>query len=138
MKEKEKEEKTHITAEPKMENRFRFIFPEELGIEAWMIQKSNLPVYRFGKKKWDDIKIEFIDTIGPSVGLKLEALRKSKKKRIELSIELLDPTGVVFEIWHLKKCKLLSLDFGTLNYDGELLKPVLEIKPKDCVLDRKI
>ena len=111
MKEKEKEVTINITAEPKMRSRFIFNFPKELGIESWMIQKTNLPIYRFGRKKWDDIKVEFIDTIVPSVGEKLNAMVRGKRKRLEISIDVLDPTGAVIETWYfcqnpLSNCSL--------------------------------
>lgn len=64
--------------EPKRNNRFVVEFPNELNIKQWLVQKIGKP--KFTNGKWENIKIDFIDPIGPSVSPTLFSLVNSKKK----------------------------------------------------------
>lgn len=139
MKEQEKKSIFHSPWEPKMQNRFRMMFPKEFGIEPWMVQRSNLPIYNpWNRRKWEDIKVDFVDPIEPSCTEKLMKVASKGRKKFNISIEILDPTGVPVETWELKNCKVLKIDMGELNYNGDLHQPVLHFRPGTCVLNRHI
>jgi len=138
--------KAAIYIEPKFENRFIVQFPEEFNIESWAVQFMNRPKFNFKKKKWENIKIKFIDPIAPSTSERLMELIKSysaglclKKKKFEIKIETLDPTGVPIETWLISECKIIEVDFGNWEYheikNGDtIIHPTMTIKPKSCEL----
>lgn len=137
--------------EPKRTHRFIVTLPEELNIPVFVIQQINKP--KFVNGKWEDIDIEFIDLVGPSISQKLFSLTNPKgyeiqvdkrtwfdkllgKPIFEFYIEALDPTGVSIERWTIKVDKIVSIDFGKYNYElDDLAKCRLVVKPKNCILN---
>jgi hypothetical protein len=134
--------------EPKKINRFVVNFPKEFEIESWMVQKINKP--RFEKNGWQDIEIDFIDTIAPSTSQKLfklislknnkkfqfvDLFKKYKKPMFEFTISAIDPTGVEVEKWIIFVNAVVYVDFSEFNYDDDNITQLkMILKPLDCVL----
>jgi hypothetical protein len=126
--------------EPKRNNRFLVEFPEQFNIELWAVQKINKPKFTDGK--WEDIKIEFIDPIGPSTSQSLFGIvnflktnNSNDKKLFDVKIKSLDPTGVEVEEWVVEVEKVLTINFGELDYaDDKIQQPYLILKPLNCIL----
>jgi len=127
--------------EPKMNNRFLVEFPEQFNFQRWSIQKTNKP--KFTNGKWENIKIEFIDPIAPSTSQSLfkivEFLKTNvndSKTLFSIKIKSLDPTGVEVEEWVVNVKKVLTINFGELDYgDDKIQQPYLILKPLDCILN---
>ena len=127
--------------EPKRNDRFLVEFPKQFNIQPWCIQKINKPKFTDGK--WEDIRIDFIDPIGPSTSRCLfkivnfiESNSCDNRKLFEVRIKSLDPTGVGVEEWVVNVEKVLTINFGELDYgDCESQKPFLILKPLNCVLN---
>lgn len=129
-------------------NRFMVEFPEELGLESWMVQNISKP--KFENNKWQNIEIDFIDPIGPSASQKLHELirlnnnkkfqildlfKKHKKPIFEFTILALDPTGVEVEKWIICVKAILYVDFGKFDYNNDNITHLkMILKPLDCVL----
>lgn len=143
--------KMPLPYEVKKENRWLIRFPSALGLNEWYFQSAarpkitideveipflNTSTFVAGRFKWDAMKLELRDPIGPSasqammewVRLHAESVTgrmgyaAGYKKDVEL--EMLDPTGVVIEKWILQGAFITDVDFGALKYDGtgELVK----------------
>lgn len=128
--------------EPKKNNRFLVEFPEQFNVQQWGgVQKINKP--KFSDGKWENIKIEFIDPITPSTSQSLfkivEFLKTNvndSKTLFDVKIKSLDPTGVEVEEWVVNVEKVLTIDFGELDYsDDKIQQPYLILKPLDCILN---
>ena len=127
--------------EPKMNNRFLVEFPEQFNLQQRSIQKINKP--KFTNGKWENIKIEFIDPIAPSTSQSLfkivEFLKTNvndSKTLFSIKIKSLDPTGVEVEEWVVNVKKVLTINFGELDYgDDKIQQPYLILKPLDCILN---
>lgn len=115
--------------EPKKRNRFILHFPEHFVIQEWVISAASRPSmyietkkflgFTISKKlKWHPINIVLLDPIAPSTSQELMTIINNNwiLEKFKLRVELLDPTGVVVERWHIKDCQIKSIDFGELNY----------------------
>lgn len=130
-----------VQYEPKRNNRFIVEFPEIFGIEKNSITKVNKP--KFTDNKWEDIRVDFVDLIGPSTSQSLykiiDFINKNdddNKKLFGFIIASLDPTGMVVETWRIDVEKVLTINFGELDYsDTETQKPYLIVRPLNCVLE---
>lgn len=126
--------------EPKKNNRFLVEFPEEFDIKSWSIEKINKPKYT--DDKWENIRVDFIDPIGPSTSQRLfeivNFLKKNNggdKNLFEVNIKSLDQKGVVVEEWVIYVEKVIAINFGDLEYSSyEIQKPFLILKPLYCIL----
>jgi len=131
---------TSIQYELKRNNRFLVEFPEQFEIVKWSIQKINKP--KFTDDKWENIKIEFIDPIGPSTSQSLfmivEFIKNYKgddKILFEIKIKSLDPTGLEIEEWIIYVEKIITINFGELDYaNNDVQTPFIIIKPLKCIL----
>jgi len=127
--------------EPKRNSRFLVEFPEQFNVQQWSIQKINKP--KFSDGKWENIKVEFIDPIAPSTSQSLfkvvEFLKTNvndSKTLFSIKIKSLDPTGVEVEEWVINVEKVLTIDFGELDYgDDKIQQPYLILKPLNCILN---
>ena len=126
--------------EPKNENRFVVNFPVTFNIKPWAIQKINLPKIT-SANGWENIKIEFLDTIQVSTAKSLFSLTKSyfsnedNRSLFEFTIELIDPVGSLVETWVIYVSEILEINFGDLTYrNDDVITPVLIIKPSKCIL----
>jgi hypothetical protein len=135
-------EKLKVTQyEPKRNDRFLVEFPEQFNVQQWSIQKINKPKFTDGK--WENIKVEFIDPIAPSTSQSLfkivEFLKinvNDSKILFNIKIKSLDPTGVGVEEWVIDVEKVLTINFGELDYgDDKIQQPYLILKPLNCVLN---
>ncbi len=122
--------------EPKVDFRFRTEFPQEFGINSWVVDKISCPKMKKGLlfTTWEDISIEMLDPIHPSSS---EALYKIQdKKNFIITLSSLDPVGEIVESWHIHVEKFKSIDFGgTLAYSDDSIKKVTAVmKIKKCVL----
>jgi hypothetical protein len=127
--------------EPKRNNLFLVEFPKQFNLKSWTIQKINKPNYT--NNKWENIKIEFIDTIAaPSASQSLfkivEFLKTNEndsKILFEIKINSLDPTGVAIDEWVVYVKNVPTINFGELDYSNdELQTPFLIVEPLNCVL----
>ena len=140
--------------EPKRKNRFIVSFhpiifassgstmTEEINIPSWYVRSITMPKYGFFGKipqlGWDNIEITFIDAFGHSSSAELFKLTEEGRHLSQLTIDMLDPTGVMVEKWLIGVETIVSIDFGNLNYDDdEILIPKLVIKPSYCMLKYK-
>lgn len=151
-----------INYEPKKQNRFIFSFPSNMGIQSWFVVSSKRPnitideveipflntsTWVAGRFRWESIDVTFRDPIGPSasqaimewVRLHAESVTgrmgyaAGYKKNVTL--EMLDPTGVVIERWKLVNTMLTSADFGTLDYNsGDLADITVTLRMDRCIL----
>jgi hypothetical protein len=127
--------------EPKRNNRFLVEFPEQFNVQLWSIKKINKPKFTDGK--WEDIKIEFVDPIAPSTSQSLFGIvnflktnNSNDKNLFDVKIKSLDPTGVEVEEWVVNVEKVLTINFGELDYgDDKIQQPYLILKPLNCVLE---
>ena len=146
--------------EPKKQNRFSLIFPTEIGIESYLVQTVSRPSATINMKsykaKWDNMRISFVDPIGPSTSSKIynwmKLQEKSritrlqekifsffckniKNKKIKLILQALDPTGIEIERFVLNDCEIVEVNFGNNDYTSEeLLMPWIIIKIKSAEL----
>jgi hypothetical protein len=152
-----------IEHEPKRTNRFIMRFPEELGLESWLVETSGRPTatiktvnveemnttnYVTGKVSWGTIDIKTKDLISLSSTQKLwewlnlhhevvsgrAGYAAGYKKTIELTG--LDPVGVAVESWLLLQCQLTKVNFGDQNQLGtdNLQFVGFTVQPYQCIL----
>lgn len=109
-----------IALEPKKVNRWVVTFPTEFEIESWLLQSTERPTFTNinGEAKIKKIKFVFVDPIGPSIAQKLYNISKSIDKHFHYMLEMLDPTGTQIEKWTISDCKILSINFGKLDYSN--------------------
>ena len=126
--------------EVKRNDRFSVEFPEQFNIQSWSVQKINKPKFTDGK--WENIRVDFIDSIVPSTSQCLfdvvnfiKTNNSDNKNLFEVRIKSLDPTGEVVEEWLICVENVLTINFGELDYGNhEFQKPFLILKPLNCVL----
>jgi hypothetical protein len=155
--------KMPIPYEPKRQNRFIVRFPSSLGINEWFVESAarphltinsteiqflNTSTYVAGRFTWGEISCKFRDPIGPSASQALmEWVRlcaESVTGRMgyaagymkNVTLEMLDPTGVVIERWKLVNTMVSgTVDFGTLDYSaGELVNITLPLRFARAIL----
>lgn len=137
--------KAPLNYEPLRKNRWRFVFPSDLGIQEWWMVSGKRPSYKAeetpikflntetyveGRYSWDSMQITLNDYIGPStsqavmewVRLHSESVTGRQgyaagyKRDVEL--EMLDPTGVAVQKWILVNTWVSNADFGQLDYSS--------------------
>jgi hypothetical protein len=154
--------KMPVPYEPKRQNRFILRFPPTLGINEWFVETASRPKISIGSKeieflntstfvsgrfKWETMNIKFRDPIGPSASQALMEWVRLHAESVtgrmgyaagykqDLTLEMLDPTGVVVEKWILQGCIITSADFGTLAYNSDSLADIsITIQPDRCIL----
>jgi hypothetical protein len=154
--------KMPVPYEPKRQNRFILRFDSSLGINEWFVESAarpsikiaateipflNTSTYVAGRFNWDPISVKFRDPIGPSASQALmEWVRlcaesvtgrmgyaAGYKKTTEL--EMLDPTGVVFEKWQLYGTFITDVSFGDLGYSQDgLVTITASLRMDRCIL----
>jgi len=131
-----------VNYEMKKNASFFVEFPEQFNIREWSLIKINKPKFKNGK--WENIKMVFVDPIGPSTSESLfEVIRYLKEKDrknefflFNIAINSLDPTGVVIERWVINVADVY-IDFGDLNYKNDKIQKVrMIVKPFDCYLKK--
>jgi hypothetical protein len=151
-----------INYEPKKKNRFIFSFPSNMGIQSWFVVSSSRPkisidpieipflntsTWVAGRFKWEAIDVKFKDPIGPSASQALMEWVRLHAESVtgrmgyaagykkNVTLEMLDPTGVVIERWKLVNTMLTSADFGDLDYSsGDLAEATINLQMDRCIL----
>lgn len=134
------------------DNMFIVRFPESIGISEWTVRSCQRPSFSVirsdvtGKVmgcKWHPIRMTLINPIGYGNNAKLMKWIKNHMDYVlnlssyddlhDITIEMVDKTGVPVEKWILKNCFVLSANFGTCNYDkNRMSKTTLCIQPGEC------
>lgn len=127
--------------EPKMKNRWVVRMEDELNIKEWVVFKTGRPKY-VKKRKWyglsyfevQPMELSFRDPITPSTSKHIYELY-SKDKKVNFTLEILDPVGKCIEKWKISDCSILEVDFGELDYTiNDLADCYLKLKPKSAIL----
>lgn len=129
-----------ISAEFKYGNLFVVKFPIQFNIEEWSLKKIDKPKYTNGK--WENIRIDFVDPIRPSTSQSLFGIvkflenNKSDDKRLfDFTINSLDITGKIIEEWLVSVEKVITINFGELEYaNDDIQKPYMIVRPLYCFL----
>lgn len=133
-----------LDTEPKSLNRFIVHFPQKYGIESWQVKSIDKPKYcgtSLDGDDWDTITIRFHDTIGYSTSKSLykileDALENFSSSIFDIKIESLSSVDIVIETWVISVEKIISIDFGTLDYSNNLPQCIhMVIKPLTCILE---
>ena len=127
--------KVPVQNEPKLYNNFELIFPEETGIPSYMVQtfekpklKINESDSRFGN--WLPIKVKILENIDNST---LKGVQHLIKNKFNMKLNELDGPGCVLNTWLITECRVVSVDYGNLDYGNDDLSMItVEIKPKNC------
>ena len=154
--------KMPIPYEPKRENRFILRFDSSLGINEWFVESASRPkltigtteiqflntsTYVAGRFSWGTISCKFRDPIGPSAAQALmEWVRLCAESvtgrmgyaagyKKDVTLQMLDPTGVVIEKWILENTWISDIDFGSLAYNSENIAGITAtLRPDRCIL----
>jgi hypothetical protein len=154
--------KMPLQYEPKRQNRFILSFPNSLGINSWYVESTTRPkikiaevpipflnteTYVAGKFNWEPMDVTFRDPIGPSASQALMEWVRLHAESVtgrmgyaagykkDLTLEMLDPTGVAVEKWLLIGTFLTGVDFDSLSYDSDKLVTVkATLRPDRCIL----
>ena len=151
-----------VPYEPKKQNRFIFRFPSPLGIQEWFvasgkrpaisigeteIQFLNTSTYVAGRFNWETIDVTFRDPIGPSAAQALMEWVRLHAESVtgrmgyaagykkQVTLEMLDPTGVAIEKWLLQGTFLTDVNFDSLGYSDDGIATITAtLRPDRCIL----
>ena len=154
--------KMPIPYEQKRQNRFILRFPSSLGINEWFVETAKRPSikiastpipflntqnYVAGMYEWGEINVTFRDPIGPSAAQALMEWVRLHAESVtgrmgyaagykkDLTLEMLDPTGVAVEKWILQGCFLTDVDFQSVSYTDDGLQTIqATLRPDRCIL----
>mgnify|MGYP003664951564 FL=1 len=127
--------------EPKKSNLWVLKIMGDDGLNEQLVSSFERP--KFKKTKWWNfwkkyeislMKIRLRDTVTNST-IKEVYKTLTEGSNFDIQLSLLDPTGVVLEIWEINKCEIVEVDFGKLDYrDDGLIEYELSIKPNSAKL----
>ena len=148
--------------EPKQKNRFILTFPSSLGINSWYVESTSRPKITINKAdipflntktyvattfEWGEINVTFRDPIGPSAAQALMEWVRLHAESVtgrmgyaagykkDLTLEMLDPTGVAVEKWIMQGCFITSADFKDVAYgEGGIMQASISLRPDRCIL----
>ena len=154
--------KMPVPYEPKRVNRFIVRFPSSLGINEWYVTSAarpsakinsveipflNTSTYVAGRFVWNELRVKFKDPIGPSASQALMEWFRLHAESVtgrmgyaagykkDITLEMLDPTGVAVEKWILQGTFLTDVDFQSLAYGtDDLAKIQATLRPDRCIL----
>ena len=154
--------KMPVPYEPKRVNRFIVRFPSSLGINEWYVTSAarpsakinsvpipflNTSTYVAGRFEWNEIRMTFKDPIGPSAAQALMEWFRLHAESVtgrmgyaagykkDITLEMLDPTGVAVEKWILQGCFLTDVDFQGVAYTDDGLQTITAtLRPDRCIL----
>lgn len=154
--------KMPIPYEPKRSNRFIMRFDSSLGISEWFVESTarpsitiksteipflNTKTYVAGQFEWSEITVTLRDPIGPSAAqavmewVRLHAESVTGRMgyaagyKKDITLEMLDPTGVAVEKWIMQGCFLTKADFQGLDYGQDGLQKIqVSMRPDRCIL----
>jgi hypothetical protein len=151
-----------VDQEPLLQSRFALEFPNELGIDQFIVQTAKKPSLNInaieipymnssnwvaGRAVWQQMEITFIDVIGPSTTQKImewvnlhyetstgrSGYAVGYKKNLVL--KALDGPGVEVQKWTLIGCQIVTADFDQFDYGAdEVVKISITIQPDRCIL----
>ncbi len=152
-----------IQYEPLKNNRWTLRFPDDIGIQPFMLKTCDTPkpntnvnemrflntsTFTKGYTKWESMGITIRDFIAPSSTQALmewfrlhhetvtgrDGYAVGYKKTTQL--ELLDPVGVTVSAWRCEGCMISGeIDFGSLSYDDDEVKELsFTMQPDRCIL----
>ncbi len=114
--------------EVKRNYRFEFVFPEEFGIESWLIKSVTLPHFQIqknGDNQVGYIRLSFINPIEPSTDIKLfNNFIIENKTNFECELYLLNSIGERICKWVLIIESILDINFGKLDYTDDSLNEI--------------
>ena len=140
-----------IKYEPLRQNRFIFSFPSDTGIQSWWVSSSSLPsinqkdieipfmntsTWVLGRYVWDSITVKLKSLIGPSTSQAvMEWVRLGSESvtgrqgyaagyKRNVTIQMLDPTGVAVQKWVLINAFITTANFGALDYGSDTLSEI--------------
>lgn len=127
----------NLSVLPKKKKLWVLKFPAEFNIQEWWLFKTNRPKHENGK--WCDITISMRDFLDNNASNSVNMLLKEydtkkkwfKRKIFTITLEMLDPTGVPFEVWDIDIKRIKSVDFGDLTVEDDGMADItltLEIK----------
>ena len=148
--------------EPKTQNRWVLLFPDDVGIQTWAVKQVDSPKIAMEKKtiqflntetyfvssyKWEDMSVTIRDFIAPSqsealmewVRLHAESVTGRMGYNVgmakDIILQSLDPTGVATEEWLLKNTIVTgSVEFGSFDYtNSEIRELKFTMSPQYCV-----
>jgi hypothetical protein len=127
-------------------NRFLLKLPKEFNIEPFFINSVSGPRISYEnvkilgitlclkRYKVEDIDINFKIPVSGKILKNLHELGK-KGDRFSFSIEILDPTNIVYETWKFDGCIIGQIDMETLSYEnGGLIKGNLKISASNYTI----
>ena len=154
--------KMPVPYEPKRANRFILRFDSTLGLNEWFVESSGRPTidikgveipflntstFVSGRFTWGTMTVKFRDPIGPSatqaimewVRLHAESVTGrmgyAAGYKKDITLEMLDPTGVAVEKWILQGCFLTDVDFQGVSYTDDGLQTIqATLRPDRCIL----
>jgi hypothetical protein len=115
---------TSTPFEPKQENRFKVVFPEELNILPYVVKSITKP--KHNGVNWCKITVKFIDIICPSTSQAIYNLYKEYGEKysddylFKINIEALGPDGKTVEDWEIAVSYIDKVDFGEMNNDSDV------------------
>lgn len=123
--------------DPKQSNRWLVKFPEEFGLDEWMVKHVTPIIYNPEKRKWDDITITLWDAVHKSTSKRISKLiEDGRMYNFNLKMIILDPVGENIEEFYFELCNITNIDFGVTDYEVSDFKVVtLGIKFKKCVIN---
>jgi hypothetical protein len=132
-------EKKQWQIESKRNNQFVVEFPKQFGLDSYSVKRMNKP--NFINNRWGNIRIDFTDVIGGSSNkgllkiINFLKLSDGINPLFDIKIKMLNSIGNVVEEWVISVEKVLTIDFGDLDYgDDSIQEPYLIFKPLDCIL----
>ena len=154
--------KMPLAYEPLKQNRFLLRFPADLGIQEWFCVSAKRPgikqtsveipflntsTYVVGRYTWDEIQVTLRDPIGPSASQAIMEWVRLHAESVtgrmgyaagymrDVELCMLDPTGVVVQLWILKNAFPTKADFGNLSYaQDDLAEITMTLRPQYCIL----
>lgn len=128
---------TFTAFEPKQSNRWIVKFPEEFGIEGWMVKHVTPVIYNAEYRKWNDITITLWDAIPKSSSKALsDLIQKGTYHNFLLQMTILGPVGDEVEHFYFEKCDIKSIHFGETDYNIKDFKVVkLIVSYKKCIIN---
>lgn len=104
----------HKKYEPK--NRFRWVVSIR-GLDSFLMHSAARPTMHKSSGMWvyEPLNITMVDAIEPSGAKQVWEWIQNDDSR-DISLKLLDATGVVIEEWIYRDARVIRAAFGELNY----------------------
>lgn len=153
-----------VQYEPLQVNRWVLIFPDDIGVQPFMLKECQAPkptnasikmgfinteTYVKGKTTWATMTVKIRDFIAPASRQALMEWQRLHHEAItgrdgyavgymkNIYLDMLDPTGVTISRWRCENCMISGeINFGDLNYDGEgVVEISFTMQPQRCILE---